>query len=73
MGLAAMVYNPCKGCEDRRVGCHSGCEGYKAYCEEIKALRAVIRREKEYDAYMKKLYVRNRWGELDREKRRRLK
>lgn len=22
---------PCKGCEDRKVGCHATCEKYKAY------------------------------------------
>lgn len=70
---AAMVYSPCKNCENRRIGCHSGCEGYKRYCEEIKALRAVIKRENEYDAYMKNLHERNRWAELNREKRRRQK
>lgn len=27
------VTNPCYGCKERRVGCHSDCTGYKAWCE----------------------------------------
>jgi hypothetical protein len=25
---------PCKGCEERKVGCHSECERYKAWLKE---------------------------------------
>ena len=25
------MQSPCKGCEDRRRNCHSGCEEYQAY------------------------------------------
>lgn len=28
---AAVVRSPCYGCEDRKVGCHSLCDRYKAY------------------------------------------
>ena len=33
-----MVKNKCKGCTDRKVGCHSNCESYITYraeCERI--------------------------------------
>lgn len=25
---------PCRGCQDRHVGCHGGCERYREYREE---------------------------------------
>lgn len=28
---------PCKGCTDRIVGCHSQCEQYKAFKDDMKA------------------------------------
>ena len=28
---------PCKGCKDREVGCHSGCEKYKKWLDEFHA------------------------------------
>lgn len=30
---------PCKGCQDRQVGCHSTCEKYLAYQAEREAIR----------------------------------
>ena len=33
---------PCKGCEDRAVGCHSGCERYKQYKAELAAAKAEL-------------------------------
>lgn len=27
---------PCQGCRDRQVGCHSGCERYRAYREAVR-------------------------------------
>lgn len=40
----------CKGCEERHVGCHSTCEIYKAYREELdKAKEARIQAYKECD------------------------
>ena len=29
-----MMIAPCKGCEDRVVGCHATCDRYKAYHEK---------------------------------------
>ena len=31
---------PCKGCEDRAVGCHGACERYKQYKTELAAAKA---------------------------------
>lgn len=40
---------PCKGCRDRKVGCHSGCEGYLEWRKYIgKAKRDG---QLEYDLY----------------------
>lgn len=33
---------PCKGCEDRAVGCHSSCERYKQYKAELAAAKAEL-------------------------------
>lgn len=37
---------PCKGCEERQIGCHSTCERYKAFradLDEQNAKRAEIK------------------------------
>lgn len=40
----------CKGCEERHVGCHSTCEIYKAYREELdKEKEARVQAFKERD------------------------
>lgn len=31
--------NPCQHCEDRHVGCHSECEQYKAWKDEVEEKR----------------------------------
>lgn len=33
---------PCKGCEDRAVGCHGNCERYKQYKAELAAAKAEL-------------------------------
>lgn len=35
MGVKAKA--PCKGCTDREVGCHAGCERYREFRAEIDA------------------------------------
>ena len=37
---------PCKGCEKRRVGCHSVCDGYKGWQEQ-----ELKRKEEAYTLY----------------------
>lgn len=34
-----MIDAPCKGCEERHVGCHSKCEKYAAFLERRKAIK----------------------------------
>ena len=40
--------NPCYGCKDRCVGCHSECESYSEYSDERKRML----KEKEKYAYL---------------------
>lgn len=42
-----MIHSPCYICEERKVGCHSGCENYKAYLEKIRAVGSKIRSDTE--------------------------
>lgn len=38
------MVSPCKGCERREVGCHSGCEDYRKWrCEKDKEVEARLR------------------------------
>ena len=34
-----MIDAPCKGCEDRHIGCHSKCEKYATFLERRKAIK----------------------------------
>lgn len=38
---------PCKGCVERRVGCHSECGLYAAWRRDMDAINAQARRERE--------------------------
>lgn len=38
--------NPCKDCKDRKVGCHSKCEKYKSFREDLEAKNKKARLEK---------------------------
>lgn len=57
---------PCKDCDHRAVGCHSGCEGYLAYranIDEAKRLKdaAVTPMSETYErAYRRKLLSQKR-------------
>lgn len=42
---------PCKGCEDRFVGCHSGCEAYKNWKKDLKGIRKKSRDESALYSY----------------------
>ena len=37
MALAQRVNNCCYRCTERKIGCHSNCEKYKAFVEDKKA------------------------------------
>lgn len=34
-----MLKAPCKGCEERQVGCHSKCTKYKQFKQEVDKMR----------------------------------
>lgn len=42
-----MIECPCKGCTDRKIGCHSWCDKYKAFAVEQRSKNASIRKQKE--------------------------
>lgn len=37
------ILPPCKGCPRKAVGCHTGCEGYRAYKDLVEAQNAARR------------------------------
>lgn len=43
--------NPCKGCTERAVGCHSGCEEYEGYRRCLDEQNAAKSRQKVSDSY----------------------
>lgn len=49
--MIASVDCPCKGCQDRAVGCHSSCDAYTEYTNELTKVRLKIFREHEHDKY----------------------
>ena len=59
---------PCKGCSERYLGCHAGCESYKEY--RAKKDQEIARRQAESDAnevairarYRTCKFLRNRKG-----------
>lgn len=36
---------PCRGCEDRKIGCHSACERYKEFVSENEKLKRFIKEQ----------------------------
>lgn len=46
--------NPCHNCGERRVGCHDGCEGYKAFLVRNEEIKKRIRREREKDEWARR-------------------
>ena len=37
---------PCKGCDDRELGCHSKCDRYKQFCKDQNKFMSLIAKEK---------------------------
>ena len=46
---------PCKGCEERRPGCHTECDGYKTFRADLDAFNKIIKeaedRERDLDQF----------------------
>lgn len=40
--------NSCKGCQKRKLNCHSTCETYAQYREEIERIKKIEKDEKAY-------------------------
>lgn len=60
--------NGCKDCQDRHVGCHSNCESYKEYLDDLKQRKNIIKEarkdNKEYRSYKRdriKKDMRGKW------------
>ena len=45
---------PCRNCEDRKLGCHSSCEKYKAFKDRIESKNK--NRQSFYNAHPKKVW-----------------
>lgn len=45
------MMSPCKGCTERAVGCHSGCEAYEEYRKHRDDINARKMRQKETESY----------------------
>jgi len=43
----------CKGCQKRHLGCHSDCEDYKAYKEEVERINKARRKDDNYSDYLR--------------------
>lgn len=41
---------PCKGCPDHCIGCHSGCDRYKQYREDLEVIKAKMKAERDTDS-----------------------
>lgn len=55
---------PCKGCGDREIGCHSGCEKYKAWRKKIDARREEEYKQNQGRSTVSDNAVRQMWREL---------
>lgn len=50
--LSAFVGSPCKGCEVRKLHCHSTCSRYSEYQTKIKEIKGKIQAEKDEQAFI---------------------
>ena len=65
MADMAVIYPPCKDCENRKPNCHGKCEDYKAYKEEVGKVRdAKVKRNKEIADFYEAspTYRKRKWG-----------
>ena len=45
------MYAPCKGCEDREIGCHSHCDRYAEFRKVVDEKREMIKELKKVDEF----------------------
>ena len=55
MIVSATVLSPCKDCKERQQHCHSKCEKYKAYKEQLELNRIQVKKDSEMYLFSKEL------------------
>lgn len=55
-----MASSPCLNCLERRVGCHSACANYTAFCEENKAKKEHLNGDKDVYSFLKVSYIKRK-------------
>ena len=53
MIVSTTLMSPCKGCDDRCIGCHTTCGDYAIYKQELERRRSDIKAENEITAFEK--------------------
>ena len=49
--------SPCHHCADKKMGCHTGCVKYLAYCVVLDGYKAEIKKKKDFENQMNGLEV----------------
>ena len=63
------VSSPCKGCSDKCMGCHSDCEKYLSFREELDEYNEAIRKNKDISNGFRESIERNNvyiWRRLNK-------
>ena len=55
MIVSATVISPCKNCPDREQHCHSRCDKYKAYKEQLELNRIQVKKDSDMYLFSKEL------------------
>lgn len=67
MVVSEIIESPCLGCENRAPKCHSVCEVYKLYKQELASVKDTIRKEKQ-DTRLVRDYVNRRIDKISKRK-----
>lgn len=55
-----MKMKNCYGCEERHIGCHSGCDTYKLWLEDYQKKKDAYRRHIEIDQLVTGFFIDNK-------------
>ena len=58
MIVSATVLSPCKDCKERQAHCHSSCDKYRTYKEQLEVNRIQIKKDSEMYQFSKELKAR---------------
>ena len=47
------MISPCKGCKDRKIGCHAGCEAYKDFRFRLDEINKAQHKNDDLHEYMR--------------------